>query len=798
MARGRRRRTWWAPALALALSSSLAAQPQSQDQRAYLDLYVNQAPKDSVLVRLRGAEAVEDAFIAVQDLENAGLHGLSGTREQHDGREYVSLRSLAPEITYALDTQNLAIRVTARADLLESTHLDLRAMRRPQDMVLRTDSSAFLNYSVSGTGEGAFSGAGEIGMSYRGALLYSGGNVMSDGTVQRGLTNLTLDAPAEMRRIVVGDAFAQSSSVGGSVLLGGVSVTREFGLDPYFVRQPMPRMSGAILSPSTLDVYVNGMLVREQPIAPGPFEIRNLPVTGGQGQVSYVVRDAFGRTQEFASPYYSSPGVLAAGITDYGYSLGLSRLNFGLDSFHYGPPVLLARHRLGFTDFLTAGYRLEMAVQHVKGWDEPTCGTCASLLASGGPSASLALPFGELDLEAAASTDGREPGAAGSIGYSLLVRGFNATLLARAASPHYANLTYGAALDRPLLEIHGSVGAPITRRISLSLDLAQQSMRDAGLTSAITLRMEARLSNAATFLVSASRMRQPLTNAEWGMTAGFIYTFGGGVIGDASAGGSNQTSSATVGAQKTLPPGEGFAWNLRSNFSHVGPPSGLGQVVYQGPYGTYTGLYTRTGAMDAGSLTAAGALVMVDGNFIASRPVEDGFALLQVPGLAGVRGYLNNLEIGRTDSRGDLLIPRLQPYYGNRLSIRDGDVPLDYELGRTEQVIATTVRGGALVRFDVERVRSVSGALRIDTGGQTTVPAFGELTAFVGDRRVSSPVGAAGEFWLENVPIGTHAAEVEYGRGICRFDLHVPEAKAAAINVGTVSCTKLTAIAGQP
>src|SRR5207245_741225 len=133
--------------------------------------------------------------------------------------------------------------------------------------------------------------------------------------------------------------------------------------DPYFVRQPLPKLSGAILTPSTLDVYMNGVLLRQQQIAPGPFEVRNLPVGSGVGQVSYVVRDAFGRTQEFASPYYSAAGVLADGIADYGYSLGFRRLRFGEQSADYGPPEMLARHRVGFGDWLTAGYRFGAALQ---------------------------------------------------------------------------------------------------------------------------------------------------------------------------------------------------------------------------------------------------------------------------------------------------------------------------------------------------------------------------------------------------------------------------------------------------
>jgi len=127
---------------------------------------------------------------------------------------------------------------------------------------------------------------------------------------------------------MVGDSFAATTALGGSVILGGVGVTREFALDPYFVRQPLPRLSGAILSPSTLDVYVNGALVRQEAIAPGRFEVRNLPVTNGAGQVSYVVRDSFGRTQEYTSAYYGSPGLLAPGLSDYGYHLGLRRLDF--------------------------------------------------------------------------------------------------------------------------------------------------------------------------------------------------------------------------------------------------------------------------------------------------------------------------------------------------------------------------------------------------------------------------------------------------------------------------------------
>jgi len=170
---------------------------------------------------------------------------------------------------------------------------------------------------------------------------------------------------------------------------------------------------------------------------------------------------------------------------------------------------------------------------------------------------------------------------------------------------------------------------------------------------------------------------------------------------------------------------------------------------------------------------------------MASRPVREGYALIQVAGLEGVRGFLNNQEIGRTNGSGNLLIPSLQPYYGNRLRIGDADIPIDYQIGAVEQVVATTARGGALVPFDVQRVTSVKGLIRVELNGHPTVPAFGQLTL---DARLKSPLGAQGQFWFEDLGVGAHLAEVEFREGTCRFELVVPKDAGPSLNLGTVSC----------
>jgi outer membrane usher protein len=102
-----------------------------------------------------------------------------------------------------------------------------------------------------------------------------------------------------------------------------------------------------------------------------------------------------------------------------------------------------------------------------------------------------------------------------------------------------------------------------------------------------------------------------------------------------------------------------------------------------------------------------------------------------------------------------------------------------------EQVVATPQRGGALVRFDVERVADVRGTLLIASGAGRSVPAFGEIAA----AGQSSPIGAHGEFWLERVPAGRYEAVVDYRGGSCRFELNVPAGATGAIDLGALSCS---------
>ncbi|MEH2244837.1 fimbria/pilus outer membrane usher protein [Nostoc sp.] len=427
----------------------------AQDQKAILELTVNQVSQGEVFVILRQ----NDILVRPSDLQKARLQGFSGIQETINNEIYVSLASLAPNVSYKYDENSLTLSITAQPQLLGSTSVNL-GNEPPKNIVYSKDTSAFLNYAfnvpLNGQAFDNYTFSGEFGLSLKGNLLFSSFSRQGDGSFLRGLTNFTIDDPKKLNRWVVGDSFANTGNLGGGVFFGGISLSREFGLNPYFIRQPTFALSGAVLNPSTVEVFVNGQRVSQQQLPPGQFQLNNLVLPVGNGSTSLVIRDSFGREQVINSPFYFSTGLLKPGLSSYSFNLGFRRQNLNSDSLNYGSPVFLGQYTQGISKSLTLGGRLE----------------ASSNLISGGSTITTALPFGALELSLAASSESGVPGAAGSIAYNYSGRtlGFGSSL--RLFSDKYANLSLSALNDRPRLETNAFISATLSRNYSLGLQYA--------------------------------------------------------------------------------------------------------------------------------------------------------------------------------------------------------------------------------------------------------------------------------------------------------------------------------------
>jgi outer membrane usher protein len=737
--------------------------------RAELDLFVNGAPDGASLVILQEG----DALIAPADLARAGIAVRGGTRVTVDDRELVSLRSLAPDLTYEVDDRALALRLTAAPELLGRHALDLRPTQRPLDGEQRFDPSAFLNYAVQSDLDRNHTLAFEAGGRLGSWLATTAVTRDPADTWIRGMTAAVHDDLERVERLTLGDSLDQSGTLGGTVLLGGVSFGREFSLDPYLIHAPSPSTSAILTSPSTLEVYVNGAMVRQQALAPGAWDLANIPAVSGQNLVRTVVRDAFGRERVMDGRFYFSSALLTPGLADYGVAAGFQRERFGVESFQYGGPAALAHYRYGATDWLTPGVRLEGS----------------SDVVSGGASATVGTTYGELQGDASASSWHGDPGAAGQLAWRWLSRDWSAALRLTLQSDRYANVSLEPRFDRTLVDADAVVGATVTRKVGLALELRSGRYRDLGTFGSAGLRASVTLGGGWSLSASAD-YGKAATEALGLQTLVYLVWSSGRNAADASLSRDREgRTSEAVSASRPLPRAEGFGYRVHASRADHAPSEVDGVVQAQASFGRAELRATRdsTGT-NTYQATAAGALVYIDRRVYLSRATDGSYALVSTAGIPNVGVTVENTLVGRTGPDGRILVTDLEPYYATRLGFLERDLPDEIDPGPSAKLVAPPLRGGAIVSFDLKRIAAVAGQLVVRLGGSDQHPANGDLTVIVDGELRTSPITEDGRFFLERMPPGKHVLQAVWRAGSCRAVVTLPSGAPPIFDAGEVRC----------
>jgi outer membrane usher protein len=555
--------------------------------------------------------------------------------------------------------------------------------------------------------------------------------------------------------------------MGSSGVVGGVTWGRDFSLDPYLVVAPRPSFTAFAATPSTLEVWVNGSLARQQMVPAGTLDLTNIPVVAGVGDVRTVLRDAYGREQTFDLRSNFAPALLAPGITEFGYTAGFVRNQIDYASFSYGRPVLLGRHRVGIDEAVTVGGRAEASLDR----------------AMAGPSITMGTLVGQVDLEVLGSVAQGATGGAAALGWSWMGRRWSSGLRLRANTPAFATVILDPWSDRALGDLGAYASVSPIERLGLGVDLRAARWRDAGDSGSVTLRADYSLGAGVTLLASVTHTAGGPAAGPSGMLS-LSWALGDRTTAQASAGAAAPGVAGSAAVARSLPVGPGYGYRVEAEAGALAARgSGLFQV--QTGFGRYEAQVDQLGTTTLGAVRAAGGIVLAGDRVFATRPVEEAYALVRV-GVPGVTAYLENQEAGVTDDQGDLLVPSLLARYSNRLSIRAADIPMDYEVGKVERVVAPMRKGGMVVRFDVSPIRALTGRLRLDgPGGEA--PGGGELVVVQDGVEIRAVTASDGRFFLEGARPGRHAAEVTWRGGTCRATLVVGE-KPGVQDLGETPC----------
>lgn len=770
-------------AAALAGSAAEAATPEA-GQALVVEIVLNGISRGEFTVV---AAAGGDYLLGQSDLAVLGVQGSLGEAVQAEGEPHYSLRGLqASEIRF--DEARLALLVTLPPERLPKKTLDLLP-GRPLRVLETNDNSAFFNYRALSAGDdrggpASLSLTTELGVSVGGFLFRSESAHSRGAGPDRDLrysTNLTHDNRRTLQRWIVGDFTTSSGDLGGVLTLGGISFSKAYQIDPYFIRQPMAGFTANVPSPAQAEIYVDGVRVRTENLQPGQFELSNLNYYGGQREVSVLLRDQFGGEQRLVYPYYFSEVNLRQGLHEYSYNLGAQRRELGTASNDYGAIAFSAFHRYGVNDHLTLGARAEG--EHGRFNLGPT----------------MALRSDRLGLLSASLSTGRSPAGtawAGVARYSYLARRFSGQAEYRRYSPNYEAVGQVATPERPRSEV--SAGASYGWRSigNLSLDWRRTRQYDGADRRVVSVGYSRNLSGSISLLASASRswgdLIEPADNHVFvALTFNPSRDLSASIFHDQRS----DASSDVLQIGNNTPIGEGLGYRLVGERSDEGfgnayrlAPS----LQYNGPHGVYS-LDLRSDRPATGpsqtsyQLGVGGGIAAVGGAVSFSRPVADSFALVEVGGLEGVRVYQSAEEIGRTDSHGRVFLPNLGSYVANRVAIDDRDIPVEYSIENKELNVSPALRSGALIRFDVKRVQAMTGRVLVQVQGQPRPAQYIDLVVTVDGKEVLSPTGSDGEFYLENLPPGRHAARFSLEGRECRFELTVPTSQAMLVELGVVN-----------
>ena len=764
-----------ARSLVLATLPLVAISASSQENRIIVPVTINEVPKGEMLI----AVTEDDVYVRVSDLAQAGMSGAMWNRIVNFARlqarlprqteETIALRVFDPLLRYKFDEAALVLSMTADPRLFGQTVYDLH-VQKPADLEYSKAASTFFNYAVNTRGFSDVGFSGETGTSIGGNLIYNSFFRPPNGKFIRSLSEYIVDENTHLRRWTFGDAIASTDTIGGAASIGGVTLSRNFNLDPYFIRYPAYGLAGTAITPSTVDVYINGVLVQRRDVPPGPFDLQNIPVSSGAGTAQVVIRDAYGNLHSQNESFYYSTLVLGKGISEFNYSLGALRKNFSTSSFDYGDPAFLGFHRIGVTDALTLGGRLEATTD----------------LVSGGGSASFRTRIGDIEGSAGISRHGGESGTAGSGTYRYLGQrvSFGGTI--RTFSRSYANLSTIQGLESLRTVRNGNAFVSLlVPRGSFTVQWNSIRLFNQKPDDHIALLTSFSFTRATLFFSAGQANQSGQRHAEYFAGVG-IYGPRNTTANLSVSGGGGQTQQ-NVEVQHPLPVGTGFGYRLLSRTSS---DSRIGNAVlqYNAPFGQYEVSLDPYHTNSKPNINASGGIVVEKHTFKLTRAVQDSFALVRVPGVPNVRVYLSNQLIGRTDANGNLLVPNLLSYYGNTVRIDDRDVPLDYDIQQVQKTIAPSYRGGAFVEFPVLQVRTIVGTIVERSAEGNVVPAFGELTLTDRLRTYTSPLGRQGELYLENVPPGTYTGAVEFSGGDCAVTITVPPGATSYVKLGAVPC----------
>ncbi|MER9232535.1 fimbrial biogenesis outer membrane usher protein [Mesorhizobium sp. M0622] len=699
-----------------------SALPPAGRRDLYLEVFIN-----DVSTGLIGTftEFADGGLAATPDeLEQVGLKPV----EDAIGNDGLVRLDRLPEVAFRIDEATQRLYVTTSNEGRAARVVDIRGTDKEDRLQPQSGYGGVLNYSLFASSnsffdddldlfQGISGGFDARAFSPFGTLSQSFTAGYSDsefGGLVRLNTTWNYSDPKRLMTYRAGDFISGGLSWTRPVYLGGVQAQRNFRLRSDLVTLPLPSFGGTAAVPSTLEVYTQNVRTYSGEVPAGPFQITNLPVFAGAGEAQVVLRDSLGRETTATLPFYTSSSMLGQGLLDFSAEVGLPRRNFGIESADYDERLFgIATARYGLTNWLT----LEA---HAEGGEG---------LVNGGVGAAFPLGhYGAASLAVAASNhDGRtgslvnaslEMSSEGWSIYGRIQRAFGdyqdiASVTAEPSFPDPGDFPiFSGDVPRSIDQVTLSIPAPLEFS-SLNLSYTHLESAEGEKSQIVGLSYSQQIFKRSSFYATAFADLED--HHSFGVFAGISISFGDDIT--ASTGVENGPDGlnvvADVARSERLEDGS-IGWRARTSEGETTSRSAA--VSYRAPFARFEADVQQYDKDFRATAQMDGAIAVAGGGVFATNRIDDAFAVVEV-GAPDVDVQFQNRPVGKTDSRGRILIPGLNSYEPNTISIDPKNLPVDADIPATREIVVPADRSGVVVKFGVSEAPEAALVTLVDSSG---------------------------------------------------------------------------------
>jgi outer membrane usher protein len=704
------------------------------------------------------------------------------------------------------DWRKLHLQIDTPLHLKAAKEHHLRYLRKknyPEEQILKpSELSGYVNsyysYDVNSGSKPQRRLLLDGALNYRDVVLEtqcSYSSLRKDKKWNFGDIRLVHQEPSQLLEYQLGDFSIPTVGFQSSLSVLGLSVTRNFDLDPSQTTYPQSRQSIVLKERSRVEIWVNGLLQRSLTLDPGEHRFQDFPLTEGQNEVELRIVDSFGREEKIAFPFIHEPTLLMEGSSSFSYNIGVPNDRRDQSrAYHHNNPILALFHRKGFSKTFTAGAYLEknrqqqlLGVEGIKAvpWGLMTFNIGVQGGVKKDASSEFAFenyvqfknneqvgvkwkailsyqgrsmkPFSP-DLHIPTGINQKAVGASLNLSKQL-TKALNGSIytdyqIARGkklSTPNLSNRYYAG-----LTLSYKTVGGCLTR-FDISRD--QNFKKEKGMRLLLSFTYNMAKKNQ---LVSMNHdFKRHTTRAEWHyQSPKSVDAWEQEIAYNRSKG--NETIQGSVGYQD-----ERYLASVGHERSKSAPSYSLAQN---------------------GRLRLSSALVFAGSHISLSRPINNSFAIIDTGKndkkyLVGINPQFGAYET-KTGRFGAAVKNNLNPYRVNKLSLEVENLPLGYSLVQNSFWMRPTYKSGFFVRAEIQATVFL-GALLKDEMGKELPLCGGQIHSEEGDKPITFFTNRSGKVRLPGVKIGKYRI-VLFGDRPLEGTFEISTGSSGFIDVGVI------------